>query len=179
MTYVASVAVTAQATFGRDSAMFEGLLGFVAQLSLVLWGLVILTVVIRFVGIWIYRRGAARAAHVEAAATSHAMPAIAAGIDVVQPAAGPLPDIVKTDVVRTDRTDAVRTDAVPTDAVRTDVVRTDAITSTTFDALREQAEAPAAVAGSVKVPRHPPRNRRAEPRSAAHVRELAANSTEA
>jgi hypothetical protein len=174
MTYVASVAVTAQATFGRDSAMFEGLLGFVAQLSLVLWGLVILTVVIRFVGIWIYRRGAARAAHVEAAATSSAMPAIAAGIDVVQPAAGPLPDIVKTDVVRTDRTDAVRTDAV-----RTDVVRTDAITSTTFDALREQAEAPAAVAGSVKVPRHPPRNRRAEPRSAAHVRELAANPTEA
>ena len=169
MTYVASVAVTAQATFGRDSAMFEGLLGFVAQLSLVLWGLVILTVVIRFVGIWIYRRGAARAAHVEAAATSSAMPAIAAGIDVVQPAAGPLPDIVKTDVVRTDRTDAVRTD----------VVRTDAITSTTFDALREQAEAPAAVAGSVKVPRHPPRNRRAEPRSAAHVRVLAANSTEA
>ena len=69
-----------QATFGRDGAMFEGLLGFVAQLSLVLWGLVFLTVVIRFVGIRIYRRGAARTALVETVAPSAAVPA-AAGPD--------------------------------------------------------------------------------------------------
>jgi len=60
MTHIETVAVTAQATFGRDGAMFNGLLGFVAQLSVVLWGLVILTAVFRFVGIRIYRRGGAR-----------------------------------------------------------------------------------------------------------------------
>ncbi|MDF2048449.1 hypothetical protein [Arthrobacter sp. Cr_A7] len=64
MTPIESVAVTAQVTFGRDGAMFEGLLGFVAQLSVVLWCLVVFTAVIRFVGIRIYRR-AARAALVE------------------------------------------------------------------------------------------------------------------
>ncbi|WP_426763813.1 hypothetical protein ACP3TD_15105 [Pseudarthrobacter sp. 1G09] len=57
-----SFAVPAQATFGRDGAMFEGLLDFVAQLSLVLWGLVVFTVVIRFVGVGMYRRGATRRA---------------------------------------------------------------------------------------------------------------------
>jgi len=41
--------------------MFEGLLGFVAQLSMVLWSVVILTAIIRFIGIRIYRNGAARA----------------------------------------------------------------------------------------------------------------------
>lgn len=59
---IESFAVPAQATFGRDGAMFEGLLDFVAQLSLVLWGLVVLTVVIRFVGVGLYRRGATRRA---------------------------------------------------------------------------------------------------------------------
>ena len=36
MKHLVTVAMTAQATFGRDGAMFEGLLGFVAQLSVVL-----------------------------------------------------------------------------------------------------------------------------------------------
>jgi len=54
-------AVPAQATFGRDGAMFESLLDFVAQLSLVLWSVVTLTVVIRFIGIRFYRRAARRA----------------------------------------------------------------------------------------------------------------------
>ncbi|HEY1158391.1 MAG TPA: hypothetical protein VGE95_19170 [Arthrobacter sp.] len=62
-------AVPAQATFGRDGAMFESLLGFVAQLSLVLWSVVTLTVVIRFIGIRFYRRAARRAlARIAAAA---------------------------------------------------------------------------------------------------------------
>jgi hypothetical protein len=69
MTHIENVAMTAQMTFGRDGAMFEGLLGFVAQLSMALWGLVILTTIIRFVGIWLYRRGAARAALAAAGAS--------------------------------------------------------------------------------------------------------------
>ena len=152
MTHIKGVAVTAQATFGRDGAMFEGLLGFVAQLSGVLWGLVILTLVIRFVGIRIYRRGAARRALVATVAPSAAVPAAAAVpsttaiVDLVQPAAGRL---------------------------------TNAVTNATFDeVLQPAAEASAAVAASVKVAGRALRERRAEPRSAAHVPSLAANSIE-
>lgn len=73
-----SIAVTEQSTFGRDGAMFEGLLGFVAQLSVALWSLVILTAVIRFVGMRIYRHAAARRALVEPeAAPIAAVPATA------------------------------------------------------------------------------------------------------
>ena len=57
-----NVTETVQSTFGRDGAMFEGLLGFVAQLSVALWSLVILTAVIRFVGIRVYRHAAIRRA---------------------------------------------------------------------------------------------------------------------
>ncbi|MFC4395096.1 MULTISPECIES: hypothetical protein [Micrococcaceae] len=82
-------AVPAQATFGRDGAMFESLLGFVAQLSLVLWSVVTLTVVIRFIGIRFYRRAARRAlARIAAANASAPGPAGAAtgsGTDVFGP----------------------------------------------------------------------------------------------
>ncbi|WP_457945852.1 hypothetical protein ACTAQI_11020 [Pseudarthrobacter sp. alpha12b] len=130
MTHLLSLAVPAalpaEATFGRDGAMFESLLGFVAQMSLVLWSLVTVTVVIRFVGIRFYRRSARRAlARIAAAgasvpnivgstivppgatgsAATHAaaavvipaiavVPAITAGIDLLQPANVPLPDTV-------------------------------------------------------------------------------------
>ena len=71
LTHVGYLAVPVQATFGRDGAMFESLLSFVARMSLVLWGLVTLTLVIRFVGIRFYRRAARRAlARVAAAAAS-------------------------------------------------------------------------------------------------------------
>lgn len=69
--------MTGQVTFGRDAAMFESLLGFVAQLSVVLWSLVVLTLVIRFIGMFMYRRGAARRALVGAVAPSEAVPAAA------------------------------------------------------------------------------------------------------
>jgi hypothetical protein len=72
MTPIGSVAVTAQVTFGRDGAMFEGLLGFVAQLSVVLWCLVVFTAVIRFVGIRIYRRAARAALNEKVAPTATA-----------------------------------------------------------------------------------------------------------
>ncbi|QHK20054.1 hypothetical protein GU243_10280 [Pseudarthrobacter psychrotolerans] len=156
MMHIEIVAVTAQATFGRDVAMFEGLLGFVAQLSLVLWGLVILTVVVRFVGIWIYRRGAARTALVEPVAKSAAVPTTAglttkAEIDPVQPVLAEL----------------------------LDVLTTDAVTNATFDEVLQPAEAPVAVAASAWIQRRAPGNQRAEHQSAAQVPALAANSTEA
>lgn len=47
---------------GLDGAVFEILIGLVARLSVVLWGLVILTTVIRSVCIRIYRRGVSRTA---------------------------------------------------------------------------------------------------------------------
>ncbi|WP_314214121.1 hypothetical protein [Pseudarthrobacter equi] len=78
---IESFAVPAQATFGRDGAMFEGLLDFVAQLSLVLWGLVVLTVVIRFVGVGMYRRGATRRALAAALAPPVLTPGPVAAMD--------------------------------------------------------------------------------------------------
>lgn len=87
MTQIATLAVPAQTTFGRDGALFEALLGFVAQLSLVLWALVIFTVFLRFVGIRIYRRAAKRAAASQSAASGSSMPApVDAPIDVIPPA---------------------------------------------------------------------------------------------
>lgn len=59
MMHIQSLPFASESTFGRDGAMFESLLGFVAQLSLVLWSLVILTAVVRFVGMRMYRRSAA------------------------------------------------------------------------------------------------------------------------
>ena len=80
--FAVPAAVPAQATFGRDGAMFESLLGFVAQLSLVLWTVVTLTVVIRFVGIRFYRRAARRAlARIAAAGASNPNPAGPAAAD--------------------------------------------------------------------------------------------------
>ena len=64
-----SLGMANPATFGRDGAMFESLLGFIAQLSIILWGLVVLTAVVRFVGIRLYRRGAARTAAASVLAT--------------------------------------------------------------------------------------------------------------
>lgn len=52
---VDNVAVSAQATFGRDGAMFDSFVGFIAQLSLVLWVLVVLTMIVRIVGLRMYR----------------------------------------------------------------------------------------------------------------------------
>ncbi|HET8879211.1 MAG TPA: hypothetical protein VFN00_07140 [Arthrobacter sp.] len=87
MTQIATLVVPAQTTFGRDGALFEALLGFVAQLSLVLWALVIFTVFLRFVGIRIYRRAAKRAAASQSATSGSSIPApLDAPIDVVPPA---------------------------------------------------------------------------------------------
>ncbi|MDQ0768142.1 hypothetical protein QF031_000891 [Pseudarthrobacter defluvii] len=84
--FVMPAALPVQATFGRDGAMFESLLGFVAQLSLVLWSLVTFTVVIRFVGIRFYRR-AARKALARLASADDSVPT-AAGRAVAVPGAG-------------------------------------------------------------------------------------------
>ncbi|MFI7583243.1 hypothetical protein ACH9DO_05555 [Kocuria sp. M1N1S27] len=82
-----AVTVTGQVTFGRDAAMFESLLSFVAQLSVVLWTLVLFTLVIRFVGIFMYRHGAARTAVVRAVAPNETVPATTTVFDeILQPA---------------------------------------------------------------------------------------------
>ena len=77
-------AVIAQSSFGRDGAMFEGLLGFVAQLSVALWSLVVLTAVLRFVGIRIYRKAAARKAivEIESAPSADVLAAVTAPVAV-------------------------------------------------------------------------------------------------
>lgn len=164
MTRFEIVAVTAQATFGRDGAMFERLLGFVAQLSGVLWGLVILTAVIRFVGIRIYRSRAAATPLIETAATT--MPSTA-----VPATTRPSANVAEKE--------AVRVPAVFISAELVDVLTTDAGTNGTFNEVLQPAGAPAAVAASAKLPRRAARNRHAAPRSAAHVPALASNSTEA
>ena len=49
--------VVAAQTFGREDAMFQGLLSFMASLSLILWALVLLTAVVRFLACHVlYRR---------------------------------------------------------------------------------------------------------------------------
>lgn len=62
MRYVNGVALIGETIFGGSAALVRSLLGFVAQMSLVLWGLVILTTVLRFVSIVVYRRATQRKA---------------------------------------------------------------------------------------------------------------------
>lgn len=85
MIRIESVAVTTQTTFGRDGAMFENLLGFVAQLSLVLWSLVVLTTIIRFVGVQMYRRSTAGQGAAATASPAPGLPATSADVDLAPP----------------------------------------------------------------------------------------------
>ncbi|MDJ0349417.1 hypothetical protein [Cryobacterium sp. PH29-G1] len=153
MTFVdESVALAAQATFGRDGAMFESLLGFVAQLSLVLWSLVIVTAVFRFVGMRIYRKGANQAATVETAVSPATVPALVVTVPLTSSAVPSAP--------------------VPSAVVPSTVVASTVVPSTVV---------PISVATSVVVvPRTPrnPRSPRAQPRSSAQVPAHAANSME-
>lgn len=93
-------AMAVQSSFGRDGAMFENLLAFVAQLSVAQWGLVILTAVIRSVGIRIYRQVAVR----RAIAATTAVPLAAVPLDAP-------PDLHGRPV------SAVHAAALPTDSV--------------------------------------------------------------
>lgn len=93
----AALAVPTETTFGRDGALFEALLSFVAQMSLVLWALVFVTVLFRFVGIRVYRRAARRGAARQAAVVASPVdspgdllpPAVTAAIDAAVEAAQP------------------------------------------------------------------------------------------
>jgi hypothetical protein len=179
LTGTESVSVLAQATFGRDGAMFESLLDFVAQLSVVLWGLVIFTVVIRFVGVGIYRRGArrraARSALAETMATSAAVPAAAVPAAAVPAAAVPTPAAV-IDLVQPAAGQLASAVLVPAELVE---VRTaNSVANTTFNEVLQPAEAPAAVATSVKVARRATHKWHTDARSTAPVHALASNSSE-
>jgi hypothetical protein len=52
----AHVDLSAAHSFGHDTAMFNGLLGFMARVSLVLWSVVLITVVVRWAALRLYRR---------------------------------------------------------------------------------------------------------------------------
>jgi hypothetical protein len=53
----AGVEVVAAQAFGREEAMFQGLLSFMASVSLTLWAMVLLTAIARFVACHVlYRR---------------------------------------------------------------------------------------------------------------------------
>jgi hypothetical protein len=173
VTHIMSI-VPAQATFGRDSALFEGLVDFVAQLSVGLWALVVLTVVVRFVGIWMYRRGADRKARVVALTTSAAVVPTVVPVNTLNTVNAATKDAVPAATMAVK--DAVHATIAGKDAVRT--VRTDAVTSASFDQLLQPDDAPSVVATSVQVPRRSLRHWRSEPRTAAHMPALAANSTE-
>jgi hypothetical protein len=186
MTHIASAAVAAGSTFGRDGAMFESLLGFVAQLSLVLWGVVMLTAVIRFVGIRIYRRGGTRTALVEAAAPGGVEPPAAVQaamtvIDLVQPAAGQQPDVrlglFGPTTVEKDAA-AIQPAFEPVPAAFEGALATAATVNPSVEEVLHRVEAPVAVASPVQAPHPVARTRRAERRSAGHVHALAGNSTE-
>ncbi len=57
-----------------DGATFQSLLGLVGQLSVVLWSLVLVTAVVRFVSVRIYRRINSRVAITAAAVSTPALP---------------------------------------------------------------------------------------------------------
>lgn len=90
MRHTESGTVTGLAFFGPAGATFESLLGFVAQLSMVLWSVVILTAIIRFVGIRIYRRSASATAILENVTPGAAAAMAQAKINNVRPGAAQL-----------------------------------------------------------------------------------------
>jgi hypothetical protein len=174
-TTAAESAVLAAPTFGRDGVMFQNLLEFVAQLSLVLWSVVIVTVVIRFVGVRIYRpRHARRTALGSSAGTT--APALAR---TVVPGTVPTP---------TRDIDAVSTMTGDIDVIEpgdevfvgdlllgklTEEAEVGSVPAASAASPREVVQLPAYVAPG-KAPRRALRKR-----SAAPVRALASNSTEA
>ncbi|WP_043445211.1 hypothetical protein [Arthrobacter sp. L77] len=182
MTGMAGVSVAAPGTFGRDGAMFEGLLDFVAQLSLVLWTVVIVTVIIRFIGVRIYRRRSRPAVPATVTANSVATETVASHptdeADAVRPTAGqqgqsepvargPLttvtaakdPALVPAELIGSGPVDVSPT-GVPTDTVEV-ILLPDKVSSR--------------VTPSVQMPLHPPQGRHPEARSPA----LATQSVEA
>ncbi|WP_146067357.1 hypothetical protein [Arthrobacter sp. SX1312] len=180
MTSVASIGVAAPGTFGRDGAMFEGLLDFVAQLSLVLWTVVVVTVMIRFVGIRIYRRRyrLAGAAPVDSVAAEPAASHPTAEIDAIRPTAGQQAQTAPVAhgplTATTAAKDAALVPAEPVESGLVDVSSTGAFTDAVEVVLLPDS-VPSRVTPSVQMPLHPPRSRHPEPRSPA----LATHSVEA
>lgn len=165
MTHLGSFAVPGEATFGRDGAMFESLLGFVAQLSLVLWIVVTLTLVIRFVGIRFYRR-AARRAQARAAAPGPLTPGPLTPGPLIPGAA--IPTIIAPGVAGP----AANTAAI---GARSGGLRGIQPPS---EAPSPAVAAPAVVPIAGKVPVHAALNPRVEPRATAHFSALATHSVD-
>ncbi|MFP5312042.1 MAG: hypothetical protein ACLGH7_06480 [Actinomycetes bacterium] len=144
--------------------MFESLLGFVAQLSLVLWIVVTFTVVVRFVGIRFYRRAGRKAAQklaLPAAPHLEAAREVSATVNVAGPSAA---DTVNATPAAATETKSQGDDRVPVPAGRA------------ADRVNHQpADASATFAGAKDPVRHPGRRR-----SGAGGRQavLASNSSE-
>ncbi|WP_247829019.1 hypothetical protein [Arthrobacter antioxidans] len=182
MTSTAGVSVAAPGTFGRDGAMFEGLLDFVAQLSLVLWTVVIVTVIIRFIGIRIYRRRSRPAVAATVTANSVATDSVASRptdeTDVVRPTAGqqgqaePVARGPLTTVTATKDPALVSAELIESGPV--DVSST-GVSTETVEVVLLPDKVSSRVTPSVQMPLHPPHGRHPEARPPA----LATHSVEA
>ena len=155
MMHLGNLAVPAQATFGRDGAMFESLLGFVAQLSLVLWIVVTFTVVVRFVGTRFYRRAARRALNKVAASASPAL------------------DAANSFVAAADKGSTAAPVAPSSEPVPPASIRTPETAGSAMFREARPADFSAAVAGTIESGPSPVRGRRT---AAAHMHLLASSS---
>ena len=189
MTHIENIMVPAQATFGRDGALFEALLGFVAQLSLVLWAVVIFTVFLRFVGIRIYRRAAKRAAASQAVSSTVELPApVEAPIDLVPPAVA---DVIDAAIEAAQPAVSAVIDAAidlvqpsepqPATVVAHSAPAAAAMPGPAAEPVFEDAPHPAAagagvVGAPVLVPYHGPRSRRGPDHPDVHLPALTATS---
>lgn len=162
-----SVTVAEQATFGRHGAMFEGVLGFVAQLSLVLWGLVVLTTVIRFIGIHNYRHIATRTTLDEIAAPNAAVSPAGWSSDSA---------LVRLGLIEPD---AAERDTVLTPAELVEVHSAGPGTNDEFHGPLHSTDLPAAAAAYMVTSCRAPGSRRDESWSGAYAPQLAGNSTRA
>ena len=79
-------------SFGQDAAMFNGLLGFMARVSLVLWAVVLITVVVRSIALRLYRRPLPRVVDVDGLLGSRAADEPVPAGPVAEEA--PLPNVV-------------------------------------------------------------------------------------
>ena len=159
MMHVASLTVAKQATLGQHGTTFEDVLGFVAQLSMVLWSLVILTTIIRFIGIQKYRRNAIRTTGAETPTQS-----------TTAKAPHQLSD---SGLARLGLVDTTEDKALPSSAEHSYVLTREPIRNATFDEIRPPSQTRTTAPTSKKVQHPTPDERRTESRPPA----LAGNST--
>ena len=161
MMHVASLTVAKQATLGQHGTTFEDVLGFVAQLSMVLWSLVILTTIIRFIGIQKYRRNAIRTTGAETPTQS---------ATVTAPHQLSDSGLARLGLIEVDTAEA---EAKPSSAEHSYVLTREPIRNATFDEIRPPSQTRTTAPTFKKAQHRTPDERRTESRPPA----LAGNST--